>query len=93
MLMQLLFGAASTTVGQVVAYPLQLIRTRLQADKGGNLRKYSGMVDCFKQSYSLGGFLGLYRGIGPNLLKSIPSISISYAVFETCSNYFHGMVI
>lgn len=80
-------------MGQAVAYPLQLIRTRLQADKGGALRKYDGMLDCWRQSYKAGGFFGMYRGIGPNLLKSIPSISISYAVFETCSNHFHGMVI
>ena len=25
---------------------------------------------------------GLYRGIVPNLLKAVPSISISYVVFE-----------
>eukprot|EP00602_Paraphysomonas_sp_CaronLab_P008547 CAMPEP_0185032710 /NCGR_PEP_ID=MMETSP1103-20130426/21031_1 /TAXON_ID=36769 /ORGANISM="Paraphysomonas bandaiensis, Strain Caron Lab Isolate" /LENGTH=458 /DNA_ID=CAMNT_0027568699 /DNA_START=131 /DNA_END=1507 /DNA_ORIENTATION=+ len=91
----LLFGATSTTCGQIVAYPLQLIRTRLQADKHSpsGASKYSGMLDCFKKAYAAEGILGLYRGIGPNMLKSIPSISISYAVFETCSTYFHGMVI
>jgi solute carrier family 25 (mitochondrial phosphate transporter), member 23/24/25/41 len=74
---------------------LQLIRTRLQADKGdhGLGRKYTGMVDCFRKAYQSGGFWGLYRGIGPNMLKAIPSISISYAVFETTSAYFHGTVI
>ena len=28
------------------------------------------------------GLKGLYRGIVPNLLKAVPSISISYVVFE-----------
>jgi solute carrier family 25 (mitochondrial phosphate transporter), member 23/24/25/41 len=50
-------------------------------------------MDCVRQILSRDGYLGLYRGIGPNMLKAIPSISISYAVFETCSTYLHGMVI
>eukprot|EP00607_Mallomonas_marina_P003331 CAMPEP_0182430114 /NCGR_PEP_ID=MMETSP1167-20130531/37049_1 /TAXON_ID=2988 /ORGANISM="Mallomonas Sp, Strain CCMP3275" /LENGTH=277 /DNA_ID=CAMNT_0024614799 /DNA_START=31 /DNA_END=864 /DNA_ORIENTATION=- len=77
------FGATSSTCGQVVAYPLQLVRTRLQADKSG---RYSGMMDCFYQTVRDSGLKGLYRGIGPNFLKSVPSISISYAVFETVSS-------
>lgn len=53
----------------------------------------SGIMDCIRQIISRDGYLGLYRGLGPNMLKAVPSISISYAVFETCSTYFHGMVI
>jgi hypothetical protein len=53
----------------------------------------SGIMDCVRQIISRDGYFGLYRGIGPNMLKAVPSISISYAVFETCSTYLHGMVI
>lgn len=28
------------------------------------------------------GVKGLYRGLGPNFLKALPAIAISYAVFE-----------
>jgi solute carrier family 25 phosphate transporter 23/24/25/41 len=29
------------------------------------------------------GIVGLYRGLVPNMLKVIPSVSISYLVYET----------
>eukprot|EP01128_Nolandella_sp_AFSM9_P003811 TRINITY_DN1682_c0_g1_i2.p1 TRINITY_DN1682_c0_g1~~TRINITY_DN1682_c0_g1_i2.p1 ORF type:complete len:482 (+),score=77.18 TRINITY_DN1682_c0_g1_i2:195-1448(+) len=76
-------GAISSTVGQVVAYPLVVVRTRLQA-QGMRDRPvmYSGMFDCFRQLVKEGGFRSLYRGILPNFLKAVPAISISYAVYE-----------
>lgn len=86
----LLFGAMSTTCGQVVAYPLQLIRTRLQAEKKAHS---AGMLQCIKKVYKDFGILGFYRGLGPNLLKGIPAISISYAVFETSSKHIHGLIL
>ena len=76
-------GATATTCGQVVSYPLQLIRTRLQAQGMlGRPDRYAGMLDCFRKTVAEEGILGLYRGIGPNFLKSVPAMAISYAVFE-----------
>jgi len=77
-------GAISTTCGQLVAYPLQLVRTRLQAQgMPGRPVLYSGMVDCFVKTVQNEGVRGLYKGILPNFMKSLPAISISYAVYET----------
>jgi solute carrier family 25 (mitochondrial phosphate transporter), member 23/24/25/41 len=53
---------------------------------------YNGMMDCFVKTIKNEGFIGLYRGLGPNFLKTIPAISISYAVYETCSNGFLGKI-
>lgn len=69
-------GATSSLCGQVVSYPLQVIRTRIQL-KGGNI------LPCFNSILKHEGFRGLYRGIGPNFLKSIPSVSIGYVAYET----------
>lgn len=40
---------------------------------------YDGILDCFKKTLQADGPRGLYRGILPNFMKSLPAISISYA--------------
>lgn len=76
-------GAASSTAGQLVSYPLQLIRTRLQTQgTQGRPVLYNGMIDCFSKTIKEDGPTGLYRGIGPNFVKAVPAISISYVAFE-----------
>jgi solute carrier family 25 phosphate transporter 23/24/25/41 len=83
----LLFGATSCMAGQLVTYPLQLARTRLQAQgmpgAPGGGTAYRGVVDAVAGAYADGGGVrGLYRGLGANTVKSVPSMAISYATFE-----------
>jgi solute carrier family 25 phosphate transporter 23/24/25/41 len=81
-------GAFSSTCGQVVAYPLQLVRTKLQAQgMVGRPQRFSGVLDCVRQTVRANGVKGLYKGIGPNFLKAMPAISISYLVYEKTSRY------
>jgi len=77
------FGALSSTAGQLVAYPLQLVRTRLQSAGMPGMPHYDGMWDCVRHVLRHDGVAGFYRGLGPNFIKSLPAIAISYAVFET----------
>lgn len=80
----LMTGMISSTIAQVVSYPLALIRTRLQAQGGtkGQPIKYSGMFDVASQTVKREGFRGLYKGLVPNLLKLAPAAGISWYVFE-----------
>ena len=82
----LVCGMISSTCGMLVAYPLHLVRTCLQVDGLKYMPSYSGIYGCFKQTIQNDGFRGLYRGFGANLLKAMPSISISYAIFETAKS-------
>ncbi|GMH43093.1 hypothetical protein BSKO_11015 [Bryopsis sp. KO-2023] len=76
-------GAASSTAGQLVSYPLQLVRTRLQTQgTKGRPVLYSGILDCFRKVVRQDGLTGLYKGLGPNFFKALPAISISYVAFE-----------
>ena len=43
---------------------------------------YTGLGDCFIKTIKTDGPTGLYRGIIPNFMKSVPAIAISYAAFE-----------
>jgi solute carrier family 25 phosphate transporter 23/24/25/41 len=82
-----LCGLTSSTCGQVVAYPLSLVRTRLQAQgMPGHPILYSSSVDAFKKIIKTEGFSGLYKGILPNFLKVAPAVSISYVVYEKVKN-------
>ena len=70
-------GALSGALGASVVYPLNVLRTRLQA-QGTKLhpQTYTGMIDVAQKTLSREGVKGLFRGITPNLLKVVPAVSI-----------------
>ncbi|KAE8056039.1 hypothetical protein FH972_012841 [Carpinus fangiana] len=88
-------GAAAGTVGQTVAYPLDVIRRRMQmvgwkdaatvvAGEGRSKAalEYTGMVDAFRKTVRHEGFRALYKGLVPNSVKVVPSIAISFVTYE-----------
>lgn len=76
-------GMLSSSLAQFSAYPLALVRTRLQAQGiGGKVLKYKGMTDVLRKTYNKEGFRGLYKGSLTNLAKLAPAAGISWFVFE-----------
>lgn len=83
MLALLAFGSVSGSVGATSVYPLNLVRTRLQASgSSGHPQRYKGPWDVVTRTYQRDGWRGFYRGLFPTLAKVIPSVSISYVVYE-----------
>lgn len=79
----LAFGSFSSLSGQLVAYPFNLMRTRLQAQGLPNQPiLYNGLVDCARQTYRKDGFKGFYKGSLPNFTRNVPAVAISYVAFE-----------
>ena len=76
--MTLGIGASSGCVGAFVVYPLNLLRTRLQAQgTAQHPQTYTGMWDVTLRTYRDEGFIkGMYRGLTPNMMKVIPAVSI-----------------
>jgi len=73
-------GGAAGIVGQTVAYPLDVIRRRMQMvgwkdassivrGQGRNSVEYSGMVDAFRKTVRNEGYGALYKGLVPNSVK------------------------
>lgn len=76
-------GMLSSSIAQFSAYPLALVRTRLQAQGvGGVAPKYTGMMDVLQKTYRREGLRGLYKGSLTNLAKLAPAAGISWFVFE-----------
>jgi solute carrier family 25 (mitochondrial phosphate transporter), member 23/24/25/41 len=66
----LAFGSVSGSVGATTVYPLNLVRTRLQASgSSGHPQKYTGIADVVVQTYQRDGWRGFYRGLFPTLAK------------------------
>lgn len=70
MLALLAFGSISGSVGATMVYPLNLVRTRLQASgSSGHPERYSGIGDVIRKTYRHDGWRGFYRGLVPTLAK------------------------
>jgi len=76
-LLVLAMGATSGTVGAAAVYPMNVIRTRMQAQgTAQHPQTYDGVFDAIRKTYTIDGVRGFYRGLTPNLLKVIPAVSI-----------------
>ncbi|TYG60282.1 hypothetical protein ES288_D07G056200v1 [Gossypium darwinii] len=75
-------GAISGALGATCIYPLQVIRTRMQAQRTTSNTVYNGISDVFWRTYRKEGYRGFYKGLIPTLLKVVPAASSSYLVYE-----------
>lgn len=72
-------GLAKIFAGSIT-YPYQLVRARLQMYDAERL--YSGMQDAMGQIWKQEGLGGFYKGMGPNLLRVMPSTCVTFLVYE-----------
>ena len=73
-----LAGGSAGVVQWVVTYPLDVIKSRIQAFPPGT---YKGMLDCATKSLKAEGPLVFFRGIEMALLRAFP---LHASIFLTC---------
>ncbi|ODN76545.1 hypothetical protein L202_05207 [Cryptococcus amylolentus CBS 6039] len=79
----LTFGALSGSIGAASVYPINLLRTRLQASgSSGHPHRYEGFMDVYRQTMRNEGWRGLYKGLLPSILKVGPAVGVSWIVYE-----------
>ncbi|KAF2861707.1 mitochondrial carrier [Piedraia hortae CBS 480.64] len=85
-----LMGGLSGAFSSSIVYPINLLRTRLQTQgTASHQRTYTGIVDVTRQTIRCEGVRGLFKGLTPNLLKVVPSVSITYVVYENTKRALH----
>eukprot|EP00250_Pteridium_aquilinum_P008690 c18137_g1_i1 orf=439-1545(+) len=78
---RLLAGGAAGITAASLTYPLDLVRTRLSAQR--NEKYYTGITHTLLTIYRDEGPWGLYKGLGATLLGVGPNIAMNFAVYET----------
>lgn len=79
-----LSGLAKVFAGSVT-YPYQVVRARLQMYDVD--RHYSGVRDVIAQVWQKEGLSGFYKGLGPNLLRVLPSTWVTFLVYENTKQF------
>lgn len=71
-------GSIAGCIGATAVYPIDLVKTRMQAQKHKAL--YDNSFDCFKKIIKNEGFKGLYSGLGAQLVGVAPEKAIKLTV-------------
>jgi len=80
----LLSGLAKVVAGSST-YPYQVVRARLQMYDAGST--YKSARDVIRQVWKKEGVGGFYKGLGPNLLRVLPSTWVTFLVYEKTKMY------
>ncbi|KAJ2701044.1 mitochondrial aspartate-glutamate transporter agc1 [Coemansia sp. IMI 203386] len=75
-------GAVAGGIGAAVVYPIDLVKTRMQNQRAAVVGEmmYKNSMDCFRKVIRNEGIVGLYRGLGPQLVGVAPEKAIKLTV-------------
>ncbi|XP_022213421.2 putative tricarboxylate transport protein, mitochondrial [Drosophila obscura] len=79
-------GAITGGLEIMITYPTEFVKTQLQLDEKGELKKFDGIADCVKKTVKQNGFFGLYRGLSVLLLGSVPKSAARFGAYEFFSS-------
>lgn len=93
-------GAAGGFMSGIVTCPLDVIKTKLQAQGGFRAAQaaqhnlalpkaiYKGMLGTGRVIWKEDGLRGLYRGLGPIILGYLPTWAVWFTVYGKSKEYF-----
>ncbi|CCH46553.1 Calcium-binding mitochondrial carrier protein [Wickerhamomyces ciferrii] len=82
-------GSIAGAIGATIVYPIDLIKTRMQAQR---VLIYKSSLDCFVKVLSKEGLRGLYSGLGPQLVGVAPEKAIKLTVNDLARSFFTNKV-
>lgn len=70
-------------VASIITYPHEVVRTRLrQAPLENGKPKYTGLIQSFKVIVKEEGFISMYSGLTPHLMRTVPNSIIMFGTWE-----------
>ncbi|SCU87675.1 LAMI_0D07030g1_1 [Lachancea mirantina] len=77
-------GSVAGCIGATLVYPIDLIKTRMQAQR--NFSQYKNSLDCIRKIFAREGIRGIYSGLGPQLIGVAPEKAIKLTVNDYTRN-------
>lgn len=82
----LIAGGLAGVASWICCYPLDVIKTRLQAQSPPSI-KYHGIVDCFCKSVKNEGYNVLWRGLGTAVARAFVVNGAVFTAYETALRF------
>lgn len=85
----LMAGGLAGVASWVVSLPIDVVKTRLQADGASQTSRYAGIIDCVRQSYRSEGLSFLTRGMSSTLIRAFLMNSVCFYVVAYTMRIFN----
>ncbi|EPX70656.1 carrier with solute carrier repeats [Schizosaccharomyces octosporus yFS286] len=79
------FGAACGYSMWILAYPFDIVKSKIQTDGFSSKAIYKNAWQCAQGIYSTSGMKGFYRGFIPVIVRAAPVNAATFYVYETVS--------
>ncbi|XP_040013978.1 mitochondrial thiamine pyrophosphate carrier [Xiphias gladius] len=97
-LRSLVCGSGAGMISKTITYPFDLFKKRLQVGgfeaarlRFGQVRSYSGLVDCMVQIAKEEGARGFFKGLSPSLVKAALSTGFTFFWYEFFLNAMRNL--
>lgn len=78
----------------LTCYPLDVVKSRIQADSLDPTKaRYTGTLQCYKSILATEGIRGFYRGLAPCLARAFPVNAITFLAYEMTMRLMGGREI
>jgi solute carrier family 25, member 44 len=94
-----LTGAVAASAADAALYPLEVVKTRLQASgevlasRGHDRGFESGLLECVRRTWRLEGLRGFTRGFGAQAAAAVPMQFLSFGTYEFAKHALHTEIL
>jgi len=93
-LVNFMLGGVAGAISKTCVAPIERVKLLLQVQdastqmKGQGVKKYNGMIDCFKRVHAEQGLLSFWRGNLANCIRYFPTQALNFAFKEKYQKIF-----